>query len=159
MEKLLKEVLQVALEHRALKPREIERVTVDKTVQEKAIAFPTDARLYDKARHALVKAAWHQCIPLRQSYARVGKKACFQQSRYRAARQQRRAKQQTRKLRTYLGRVIRDVDRKASELPTPLTNDLDDSGQTDLSSDANRLSQAIQCACSRSGVHRQRQSP
>ena len=118
VEKLLKEVLQVALEHRALKPREIERVNVDTTVQEKAIAFPTDARLYDKARHALVKAARQAGIQLRQSYARVGKKALFAQSRYRAARQQRRAKQQTRKLRTYLGRVIRDIDRKASELST-----------------------------------------
>ncbi len=121
VEKLLKEVLQVALEHRALKPKEIERVNVDTTVQEKAIAFPTDARLYDKARRALVKAARHQGIHLRQSYARVGKKALFAQSRYRAARQQRRAKQQTRKLRTYLGRVIRDIDRKASALSISLT--------------------------------------
>ena len=29
-----------------LREREIERVNVDTTVQEKAIAFPTDARLY-----------------------------------------------------------------------------------------------------------------
>ncbi|MEM7062696.1 MAG: IS5 family transposase [Cyanobacteria bacterium P01_B01_bin.77] len=120
VEKLLKEVLQVALEQRALKPREIERVNVDTTVQEKAIAFPTDARLYDKARCALVKVARHQGIQLRRSYARVGKQAFFQQSRYRAARQQRWAKQQTRKLRTYLGRVIRDIDRKAAKLSTPL---------------------------------------
>ena len=120
VEKLLKEVLQVALEQRALKPSEIKRVNVDTTVQEKAIAFPTDARLYDKAHRALVKRARQSGIQLRQSYARVGKKALFQHSRYGAARQYRRAKQQTRKLRTYLGRVIRDIDRKASELSTPL---------------------------------------
>ena len=120
VEKLLKEVLQVALEQRALKPIEIKRVNVDTTVQEKAIAFPTDARLYDKARRALVKEARKAGIQLRQSYARVGKKALFQHSRYGAARQYRRAKQQTRKLRTYLGRVIRDIDRKASKLSMPL---------------------------------------
>ncbi|MGD1856621.1 MAG: hypothetical protein ACFB2W_20475 [Leptolyngbyaceae cyanobacterium] len=50
----------------------------------------------------------------------MGKNALFQQSRYGAARQYRWAKQQTRKLRTYLGRVIRDIARKASELSMPL---------------------------------------
>lgn len=120
VEKLLKEVMQVALEQRALKPNEITRVTVDTTVQEKAIAFPTDARLYDKARRALVKSARQHGIQLRQSYVRVGKRALFKQGRYSAARQRRRARHQTRKLRTYLGRVIRDIERKASQLPTPL---------------------------------------
>jgi hypothetical protein len=37
----------------ALKPAEIRRVNVDTTVQEKAIAFPTDARL-SRGRHNLV---------------------------------------------------------------------------------------------------------
>ena len=36
---------------------EIKQVNVDTTVQEKAIAFPTDARLYHKARQALVRVA------------------------------------------------------------------------------------------------------
>ena len=45
VEKLLKKVLQVALEQRALNPSEIKRVNIDKALQEKAIAFPTDARL------------------------------------------------------------------------------------------------------------------
>ena len=57
-------------------------------------------------------------VNLRQSYARVGKRAFFQQSRYRCARQLKRALKQTRKLRTYLGRVIRDIERK---LPQPDT--------------------------------------
>ena len=42
------------------------------------------------------------------------------QSRYAAARQGKRAKRQTRKLRTYLGRVIRDIERKVSEIPSGL---------------------------------------
>ena len=93
-------------------------MNVDTTVQEKAIAFPTDARLYDKARRTLVRAAKKQNIKLRQSYARVGKQALFQQSRYRAAKQLKRAKKQTRKLRVYLGRVIRDIERKLAQ-PSP----------------------------------------
>lgn len=115
VEKLLKQVLRTAMRQQALKPSEIRTVTVDTTVQEKAVAFPTDARLYDKARRALVRLARKQQIRLRQSYVRLGKQALFWQHRYGAARQGQRAKQQTRKLRTYLGRVIRDVERKVSQ--------------------------------------------
>ena len=85
---------------------------MDTTVQEKAVAFPPDARLYDKARRTLVKAAQSRHITLRQSYVRVGKRALFHQSRYRVARQLNRARKHTRKLRTYLGRVIRDIERQ-----------------------------------------------
>ena len=45
-------------------------VTVDTTVQEKAIAFPTDAKLYHKARSALVRHAKQVGVVLRQSYER-----------------------------------------------------------------------------------------
>ncbi|MEP0915065.1 IS5 family transposase [Leptolyngbya sp. GB1-A1] len=120
VEKLLGQVLRTAINQQALKPAEIAVVNVDTTVQEKAIAFPTDARLYDKARGALVRAARKQQVKLRQSYVRLSKRALFQQSRYAAARQGKRAKQQTRKLRTYLGRVIRDIERKVSSMPVRL---------------------------------------
>jgi transposase, IS5 family len=116
MEKLLKQVLQTAQQQQALKPADIKRVIVDTTVQEKAIAFPTDARLYDKARRALVGEARKQQLKLRQSYVRLGQRALFKQSRYAAAQQGRRARKETRRLRIYLGRVIRDIERK---LPKP----------------------------------------
>jgi IS5 family transposase len=120
VEKLLGQVLRTAMRQQALKPSEIAQVNVDTTVQEKAIAFPTDARLYDKARRALVRVARKHQVHLRQSYVRLGKQALFRQSRYAAARQGNRAQQQTRKLRTYLGRVIRDVERKVKHLPQDL---------------------------------------
>lgn len=53
-------------------------------------------------------------MQLRQSYARVGKQALLQQSRYAHAKQFKRAKREERKLRTMLGRVIRDVQHKAA---------------------------------------------
>lgn len=115
MEKLLKQVLQTAQQQQALKPADIKRVIVDTTVQEKAIAFPTDARLYDKARRRLVREARRQQLKLRQSYVRLGKRALFKQSSYAAAQQGRRAQKETRKLRTYLGRVIRDIERKLAK--------------------------------------------
>jgi IS5 family transposase len=82
-------------------------------VQEKAIAFPTDARLYQKARVTLVRQARREGIELRQSYVRVGKRALQKQGRYAHAKQGQRARRETRKLRVYLGRVIRDIRRKA----------------------------------------------
>jgi IS5 family transposase len=74
IESLLKETLDTARHQEVLKQQEIERVTVDTTVQEKAIAFPTDARLYHKARRALVRVAKQVGLRLRQSYLRLGKK-------------------------------------------------------------------------------------
>jgi len=86
-------------------------------VQEKAIAFPTDARLYQKMRVKLVKKARDCGIALRQSYSRVGKRAFVMHNRYSHARQFKRAGKQLRKLRTYLGRVSRDLQRKTQQSP------------------------------------------
>jgi IS5 family transposase len=124
MEKVLQETIAAAQRQAALKPNELRRVNVDTTVQEKAIAFPTDARLYQKARLVLVREARRAGIELRQSYARVGKRALQKQGRYASAQQLKRAGRETKRLRTYLGRVIRDIERKAAaqgqELSAPL---------------------------------------
>src|SRR5260370_17219523 len=114
MEKLLPETIAAAQRQQALKPTEIRRVNVDTMVQEKAIAFPTDARLYHKARCVLVREAKRAGIDLRQSYVRVGKRALQKQGRYASAQQLKRARKETKRLRTYLGRVLRDIQRKAT---------------------------------------------
>ena len=113
LEKLLELTIHTALAMKAIKPQELAKVNVDTTVQEKAIAFPTDARLYHKMRRALVRRAQQLNIRLRQSYRFTGKKTLFMQSRYAHARQMKRAAKMTRKLRTILGRVVRDIERKA----------------------------------------------
>jgi len=113
IEKMLSETIATAQREEALKPNEIKRVNVDTTVQEKAIAFPTDARLYHKARKILVREARREGIRLRQSYERVGKQALQKQGRYAHAKQGQRARKEVRKLKVYLGRVIRDIRRKA----------------------------------------------
>lgn len=113
LEKLLEATIHTALAMKAIKPKELERVNVDTTVQEKAIAFPTDSRLYHKMRIALVRRAKALNLPLRQSYRFVGKKTLFKQHRYAHARQMKRAAKMTRRLKTILGRVVRDIERKA----------------------------------------------
>jgi len=74
MEKLLKETIETARRRKLVGERHFERVNVDTTVQEKAIAFPTDARLYYRCcADWLYRTAVG--IKLRQSYERVSKRA------------------------------------------------------------------------------------
>lgn len=110
---LLSLTVQAGVTTHTVKRASLRVVNVDTTVQEKAIAFPTDARLYHKARKTLVRHAMQLNIALRQSYARVGNLALAKQARYANAQQMKRAQREQRKLRTYLGRVIRDIERKA----------------------------------------------
>jgi IS5 family transposase len=115
-EALLKETIQTALRMDVMKPKEVARVNIDTTVQEKAVSYPTDARNYNKGRKLLVKIAKKRGIELRQSYARVGEEAHRQQARYAHARQMKRAAKATKRLRNYLGRVLREIERSAEKL-------------------------------------------
>ena|SRR3989339_1891192 len=112
MEKLFYQTLSTAKELGLLKKRHLNKVNIDTTVQEKAIAFPTDARLYNKMREKLVTEAEKRGIELRQNYRRLGRKVLVKQGRYSHAQQMKRARKETKKLKTYLGRVTRDVRRK-----------------------------------------------
>jgi len=112
LQALLQESLAVATKTEAIKPSELSRVIVDTTVQPKNVMFPTDAKLLNRAREKLVRLARHRGVVLRQSYARVGKFALIQHQRYAHAKQFKRANRILKKLRTYLGRVIRDITRK-----------------------------------------------
>ena len=90
----------------AAKPSDFSKVIVDTTVQPKAVAFPTDAKLMHRAREKLVRLAKQHGVTLRQSYARVGKHALIAHQRYAHAKQFKRANRALRTLRTYLGRVM-----------------------------------------------------
>lgn len=111
-EALLRQTIETGLRTRAVAPQSFAKVNVDTTVQEKAVAFPTDARLYQKMRVRLVALARRHGVVLRQSYVRVGKKALVKVGRYAHAKQMKRKRKAQRKLKTYLGRVIRDIERK-----------------------------------------------
>ncbi|MGB5821685.1 MAG: IS5 family transposase [Saonia sp.] len=109
---LLQETLRIAHDTGALKKSDLARVTVDTTVQPKNIAFPTDARLLETAIHQLGKLAREHGVPLRQSYARLAKRAAMMAGRYAHAKQFKRMNRQIKFLRTRLGRIIRDIRRK-----------------------------------------------
>lgn len=74
-EELLIKTIEAGLVLKAVKKTQLRNINVDTTVQEKDVRFPTDARLYDRARERLVKAANDQEINLRQNYNRLSKQA------------------------------------------------------------------------------------
>ena len=122
---LLAQTIEAASGAGVIKRRSLDTVVLDTTVQPKAIAHPTDSKLLNRAREQLVSAAQDAGIALRQSYARVGKAAEHQAGRYAHAKQYRRMQREIRKLRTWLGRVIRDVQRKGGELGQALQHKID----------------------------------
>jgi IS5 family transposase len=100
---LIQESLSVAHKTGALTTKDLERVVVDTTVQPKAIAHPTDARLCHRALEKLVDLARHNKVPLRQSYRRVAKRAAIMVGRYTHAHQFKRARRELKFLRIRLG--------------------------------------------------------
>jgi transposase, IS5 family len=114
---LLQESLSVARQTGAIENKDLERVAVDTTVQEKAIAHPTDARLCHRAIAKLGELANREGIALRQSYRRVAKRAAIMVGRYIHAHQFKRARRALKFLRTRLGRIIRDIGRKIAGNP------------------------------------------
>lgn len=82
------------------------------TVQEKSSPLSHDVRLYDRMRERLVKSPHKKGIELRQTYELVGKKVLCSQSGYAKANQFKRARKATKQLKTFLNRVIRNIERK-----------------------------------------------
>jgi IS5 family transposase len=104
--------LRVAHEAGAVRTNDLKRVTVDTTVQPKAISFPTDAKLLHAAIKGLNRLARKHGVRLRQSYLRIARHAAMMAGRYAHAKQFKRHHRQLRLLRTRLGRLIRDIGRK-----------------------------------------------
>src|SRR3954469_2038095 len=112
---LIQESLAVATRVGAAKPADFRQVIIDTTVQEKAITFPTDAKLMHRARERLVRLAQKHGVMLRQSYVRVGKLALIRHQRYAHAKQVKRANRALKSIRTMLGRLMRDITRKIAD--------------------------------------------
>jgi IS5 family transposase len=88
-------------------------VNIDIIAQAKAISYPTDDRLYDRATKRLVVHPRNAGLSIRQSNARLSRRLVVKADRYVQARQMGRSKGFTRRLRMNLGRLIKDVERQA----------------------------------------------
>jgi IS5 family transposase len=117
VEELLKATIDAAVEMKAVRPSECERVIVDTTVQEKAIAHPVDSRLLEIARDKVVRAAKSVGIALKQTFAKEGKELRRKAGGYAHAKQFRRLKRVLKRQRTILGIVLREIRRKLAAAP------------------------------------------
>ena len=115
VEELLKATIDTAVQTKAVRPAEFERIIVDTTVQEKAIAHPIDSRLLDIARAKVVQAARRAGIALKQTFSKEGKALRRKAGGYAHAKQFKRLRRTVKRQRTILGIVLREVRRK---LPT-----------------------------------------
>ena len=112
---MLQETTAIALKEKQVTTLELAQVNVDTTVQEKNITHPTDSKLYHTALVKLAKAAKNRGVRLRQTYLRVSKQAAIMVSRYAHAKQFQRMRRKLKKLKTWLGRVLRDLRRRVQQ--------------------------------------------
>lgn len=112
VERLLSASIDAARRGKVVKEKSFDKVIVDTTVMEKAIAYPTDSQLLEKGRQHLVRLAESLGIALRQNYNREAPRLAAQVARYAHARQYRRMRAVLKTQRTILGRVWRDMQRK-----------------------------------------------
>lgn len=116
-EALLIETIKLAIKKQVLSEKDFEKVIVDTTVQEKAIAFPTDIKLCSDALDKIVEGAKKRNVKLRQSYKKKKKKAVQKYHKLSRGNKKKKAKKELKSVRNYLGRVIRDVRRKWTPIP------------------------------------------
>jgi IS5 family transposase len=112
LEALLAESLAAARRGGAVEERHLRRVTIDTTVQPKAVTHPTDSKLLHRGIETLARLARRHRIKLRQSYLRVARRARREAAKLIHSGRPRQAERQVRHLRTWLGRLLRDVGRK-----------------------------------------------
>lgn len=111
-ERILKLTIEAGLKQHVLKEKDLSRVIIDTTIQEKNIAYPTDSKLYAKALEKMVRIAKEAKISLRQTYTRTAKRLAVMISRYAHAKQWKRMKKTLKHLKILMGRVWRDLKRK-----------------------------------------------
>jgi len=116
VEQLLKSTIETAVRLQAIKKSELQKVIVDSTVQEKAIAHPTDSRLLDVARDQLAELAKKLGVTPKQTFEREAKQLRRKAGGYAHARQFKRLRSVLRRQRTILGVLMRDLQRKMDTL-------------------------------------------
>ena len=88
-----------------------DQVSVDTTVQEKNITFPTDAKLHKKIIHKCLAIAKKEGLPVRQTYTRTLKKLAVDQRFRNHPKNKAKAKKADRKVTTIAGRLVRELQR------------------------------------------------
>ena len=86
--------------------------SVDTTVQEKNITYPTDSKLHRKIITKCIAIAEKEKLELRQSYTRTLKKLGIDQRFRNHPKNKKKAYKADRKVKTIAGRLVRELERK-----------------------------------------------
>lgn len=86
-------------------------VSVDTTVQEKNITFPTDSKLHKRIINRCQKIATDEDLPVRQSYTRTLKKLSVDQRFRNHPKNKGKARKADKKVKTIAGRLVRELER------------------------------------------------
>ena len=124
VEELLWRTVTTAVSMKAVTPEALEVVVIDTTVQEKAVAYPTDSSLLEVARAKIALLAKRAGLELKQTYAKEGKSLRRGAGGYAHAKQFRRLRRVLKPQRTILGRLLHDVRRRMKALPAEVQTDL-----------------------------------
>ena len=89
-----------------------DKASIDTTVQEKNITYPTDSKLHRKIIKKCVGIAGKQGIELRQSYRRTLKKLGVDQRFRNHPKNGAKARKADKKIKTIAGRLVRELQRK-----------------------------------------------
>ena len=85
--------------------------SIDTTVQEKNITFPTDSKLHRRIIEKCKKIAEKEDLPVRQSYTRTLKKLSVDQRFRNHPRNKWKARKADKKEKTIAGRLVRELER------------------------------------------------
>ena len=88
--------------------------SIDSTVQEKNITYPTDSKLQKKIIDQCVKIAKEEGLVLRRSYKRTSKQLVRDTYNGSHVKRRKKANAAKRKLKTIAGRLVRELERKLS---------------------------------------------
>jgi transposase, IS5 family len=123
VEKILQLSISVALRTKTVTPTELTKVISDTTVMPKAITHPVDAKLIRRSIERIVRAAKAAGIQLKRTYHRVASWALKDYLRLMHGKKMRKAQKPLKKLRRYLGKLLKELDPYLENCPGQLLRD------------------------------------
>ena len=161
LELLLAESLRIAHQTGALQTKDLARVTVDTTVQPKAITLPDRRQALACGDQGAQSAGQKARRAAAAILSALAKRAAMMAGRYAHAKQFKRHRRQLRFLRSRLGRIIRDIRRKIAgqaDIEAGFEWPLARARSDPLATAAPARLEAVFLPRSRGRVHRQGQS-
>jgi transposase, IS5 family len=114
----------VALRTKTVTPTELTKVISDTTVMPKAITHPVEAKLIRRSIERIVRAAKAAGIQLKRTYHRVASWALKDYLCLMHGKKMRKAQKPLRKLKRYLGKLLKELDPHLENCPQRLLRDM-----------------------------------